>query len=140
MKINFDKKKSLVICLLLVVMTLLMDSRFYLDYLFHKNDYIAANGIITNINFYPSGKSGSYQSTIEYYFEDKLLTENIRTALGDSVGKEITIAINKSDSTKILPNNFKFEKKTAFHSIFMGAIFIYDVYLIIELILKKLPA
>lgn len=114
-----------------------MDSRFYINYLIHKNDYIKKNAVITNIDFYHSGKSGSYQSSLQYYVEGKYLTGNIRTALGDTIGKEITIGINKYDYSKILPSRFTLERKTIFHSFFMGIVILYSIYLIIDLFRKR---
>lgn len=125
------------ICLVLICITLLMDSRFYLDYIFNKKNYMIENAVITNIDFYPTGKSGSYQSSVNYFVENQSSTGNIRTAIGDYIGKEITIGVNKNDYSKIVPNKFIFERKTILHSIFMGVIFIYSIYLVIDCVKKR---
>ncbi|WP_310939251.1 hypothetical protein [Clostridium sp. SHJSY1] len=115
----------------------LMDSRFYLSYILNKEDYIVENAIITNIDFYHSGRSGSYQSSVEYQVEDKILTGKIRTDIRDFVGKEITISVNKNNYAKIFPNKYVFEKKPIFHSIIIGGVTICTIFLIVDLIRKR---
>lgn len=127
-------KKNLILCLILVCTVLLMDSRFYIDYILHEKSYTIEDAVITNIDYYPNGKSGSYQSSVEYKVKNQLLTSNIRTSIGDYVGKEITIGVNKDNSYKILPDKFMFQRKTIVHSIFIISIVIYSIYLIIKFV------
>ncbi|HBJ2622407.1 hypothetical protein SR42_13770 [Clostridium botulinum] len=130
-------KKNLILFLTLVCTVLLMDSRFYIDYILHQKSYTIEDAVITNIDYYPNGKSGSYQSSVEYKIENQSLTRNIRTSIGDYVGKEITIGVNKDNSYKILPDKFMFQRKTIVHSIFIISIILYSIYLIINLFRKN---
>ncbi|MBN1045379.1 hypothetical protein DVW08_08400 [Clostridium botulinum] len=130
-------KKNLILCLALVCTALLMDSRFYIDYILHQKSYTVEDAVITNIDYYPNGKSGSYQSSVEYKIENQSLTRNIRTSIGDYVGKEITIGVNKDNSYKILPDKFTFQRKTIVHYIFIISIIVYSIYLIINLLRKR---
>lgn len=137
MKNNDNKKKVLIVCLFIILITPLMDSRFYVNYIFNKNDYTVENATITNIEFYYSGRSGSYESSVEYHVGDEALTGKLRTDIRDYVGKEITIGVNKNDHSKILPNKYVFEKKRTFHSVIIGGVTLYTIYLIVDLVRKR---
>jgi hypothetical protein len=137
MKSNKNKKKVLIICLFIIMITPLMDSHFYLNYVLNKNDYIIEDAVITNIDYQHKARSGVYESSVDYQVEDKVLTGKIRTDIRDYVGKEITIAVNQDDYSIILPNKYTFEKKGIFHSIFMGGVTIYTIYLVVDLIRKR---
>ncbi|MDR5587812.1 hypothetical protein [Clostridium sp. CMCC3677] len=74
---------------------------------------------------------------MEYKIKNQSLTSNMRTSIGDYVGKEITIGVNKDNSYKILPDKFTFQRKTIVHSIFIISIIIYSIYLIVNLFRKR---
>ncbi len=78
--------------------------RFYINYAWHKEDYIVCNANISEISYQYYGKSGAYENEIEYSIDKKNCHANIRTAIGDQIGHQIQIGVKKDDYTQVAIN------------------------------------
>ena len=132
MRSKRNKKVDALLCITMLLMLVVLDMRFYINYLSHQNEYKICKATIEEIAYQSYGKTGVYEDAVLYMIEGRRYVAHIRSALGDYIGKEIAVAVQKNDYTKAVRSDFYIEKKPILHTCFVCIIISYLIFLGVE--------